>query len=66
MKHMNRLTSAFRHRDNNAWEINREAGRWSSRNPKIKYWVPNEGLNDSSRGKCKNNNAAVRCQGDTT
>ena len=34
--------------------------------PKIIYWVPNEGLNDSSRGKCKNNNAAVGRQGDTT
>ena len=47
MKHMNKLTSAFRHRDN-------------------KYWVPSEGLNDSSRGNCKNNNAAVGRQGDTT
>ena len=41
MKHMNKLTSAFRHRVN-------------------KYWVPNEGLNDSSRGNCKNNNAGAK------
>ena len=33
MKHMNKLTSAIRHRDN-------------------KYWVPSEGLNDASSGKC--------------
>ena len=27
---------------------------------KIKYWVPNEGLNDSSRGNCKNSNTGAK------
>ena len=33
---------------------------------RIVILVPNEGLNDSSRGNCKNNNAAVGRRGDTT
>ena len=41
MMHMNRLTSALRHRDN-------------------KYWVPSEGLNDSSSGNCKNSSAGAK------
>ena len=33
---------------------------------RITILVPNEGLNDSSRGNCKNNNAAVGRLSDTT
>ena len=33
---------------------------------RIVILVPNEGLNDSSRGNCKNNNAAVGRLSDTT
>ena len=64
--YMHRLTSALRHRDETAREIKEKAGGSPPENPKTIYWVPNEGLNDSSRGNCKNSNAAVGRQGDTT
>ena len=66
MKRMNKLTHAFRHRDNKYWVPNEGLNDSSRGNCRIVVLVPNEGLNDSSRGNCKNNNAAVGRQGDTT
>ena len=52
MKHMNKLTSAIRHRDNKYWVPNEGLNDASSGNCRIVILVPNECLKDSSRGKC--------------
>ena len=59
MKHMNKLTSAIRHRDNKYWVPSEGLNDASSGNCRIVILVPNECLKDSSRGKCKNNNNAT-------
>ena len=64
--HENRLTSAIRHKDNDAWETKRSRAVVLPKSQN-KHWVPNEGLNDSSRGKCRQiNNATVGRLSDTT
>ena len=52
MKHMNKLTSAIRHRDNKYWVPSEGLNDASSGNCRIVILVPNECLKDSSRGKC--------------
>ena len=53
MKHMNKLTSAIRHRDNKYWVPSEGLNDASSGNCRIVILVPNECLKDSSSGKCK-------------
>ena len=60
MKHMNNLSSAFRHRDNKYWVPSEGLNDASSGNCRIVILVPNKGLNDSSRGNCENNNAGAK------
>ena len=52
MKHMNKLTSAIRHRDNKYWVPSEGLNDASSGNCRIVILVPNECLKDSSSGKC--------------
>ena len=52
MKHMNKLTSAIRHRDNKYWVPSEGLNDASSGNCSIVILVPNECLKDSSSGKC--------------
>ena len=52
MKHMNKSTSAFRHRDNKYWVPSEGLNDASSGNCRIVILVPNECLKDSSSGKC--------------
>ena len=66
MKHMNNLSSAFRHRDSKYWVPSEGLNDASSGNCRIVILVPNECLKDSSSGKCRNNNAAVGRLSDTT
>ena len=49
---MNKLTSAFRHRDNKYWVPSEGLNDASSGNCRIVILVPNECLKDSSSGKC--------------
>ena len=65
MKHMNRLTSAFRHRDNNAWGIKEKSG---GSPPKIQQTTEDRSgvWSDASKGKQINNHAAVGRLSDTT
>ena len=53
MKHMNKLTSAIRHRDNKYWVPSEGLNDASSGNCRIVILVPNECLKDSSSGKCR-------------
>ena len=52
MKHMNKLTSAIRHRGNKYWVPSEGLNDASSGNCRIVILVPNECLKDSSSGKC--------------
>ena len=60
MKHMNKLTSAIRHRDNKYWVPSEGLNDASSGKCGIIIQVPNECLKDSSRGKMQNNNAGAK------
>ena len=53
MKHMNKLTSVIRHRDNKYWVPSEGLNDASSGNCRIVILVPNEGLNDASSGNCR-------------
>ena len=53
MKHMDNLSSVFRHRDNKYWVPNEGLNDASSGKCIIVIPVPNEGLNDSSSGNCR-------------